>query len=124
MFLVVDTSTKKDYYPGFGNFVSQQISVYAACVIFGAIFSFFTWILFVLIIKGIITCFSQFRQLKLVIALIGVGLTIGTFALALPETFNIHNEFFFLMLANCACIAGSSYFYHLEITQEPDIITN
>ncbi|MET3977545.1 hypothetical protein ABIB62_000111 [Mucilaginibacter sp. UYP25] len=122
IFLVVDSFTSKDYSPDFEDLVSRQLGMYLLCVVAGSIFSFFTWVLFTLIIKGIITWFSLFPKIKIVIAIIGVLLTIGTFSIFLYDK-EFLNEFFYLMVSNCICIAGSSLYYKLEISTEAEGIT-
>ncbi|MBD1385663.1 hypothetical protein IDJ75_10275 [Mucilaginibacter rigui] len=96
--------------------MNEEISKYAMCVLFGGIFSLLTWVIFLFIIKGLIASCPSSRQIKHLIAVAGIVLTAGTFALVMPEAFNVHNEFFYLMLSNCVCIAGGSYLYKLEIT--------
>jgi FtsH-binding integral membrane protein len=123
MFIIIDSFTSENNYSSVTNFVSEKITIYAACVIFGGIISFFTWILFILIIKGIITCFSSFKLLKQVIAGVGVLLTLGTFAIFF-RVLDIFNEPFYLIISNCICIAGGSCFYKLEIITEPNVISN
>jgi hypothetical protein len=77
-----------------------------------------TWITFLFIIKGLIATFPSSQHIKHLIATAGVVLTAGTFAFFARSIFNVNNGFFYLMLANCICIAGGSYFYKLEITPE------
>jgi hypothetical protein len=123
IFIIIDSFTGENNHSSVMNFVDEKITIYAACVIFGGKISFFTWILFILIIKGIITCFSSFKLLKQVIAGIGVLLTLGTFAVFF-RVLDIFNEPFYLIISNCICIAGGSCFYKLEIIPEPNVISN
>nr|WP_067062770.1 hypothetical protein [Mucilaginibacter sp. L294] len=123
IFFIIDASTNK-YYPGFGNYFSNEFPFLIICIIFCGVFSFLTWVIFLFIIKGFIASWSPLRQIKHLIVVAGVVLTAGTFASVMPEAFNIHNGFFYLMLANCVCVAGGSYFYKLEITPKPDIVIN
>ncbi len=97
---------------------------YLLYVIFGGIFSFLTWLTFLFIIKGLIASFSSSRQLKHLIAVAGALLTVGTFAFFGRRVFDVHNEFFYMMLSYAICIAGGSYFYKLEITQEHDSVSS
>jgi hypothetical protein len=124
MYLIIDSWQRENYYSTFTGFINQQIGKYIVCLIFGGIFSFLTWLTFLFIIKGLIATFPSSQQLKHLIAVAGILLTAFTFALVLPETFNVHNEFFYLMLANCVCIAGGSYLYKLEIKDEANVIVN
>jgi hypothetical protein len=111
--LVTNLSTN-DHYTGFASHLADAFVFYMLCMIFGGIFSFITWIIFLFIIKGLIAFFPPSRQLKHLIAVAGTLLTVGTFAFFGWRVFDIHNYFFYLMLANCVCIAGGSHFYKLE----------
>jgi hypothetical protein len=124
IYLLIESCLKRDYYPSITDYMNEEISKYAMCVLFGGIFSLLTWVLFFLIIKGIILFYPSADQVKYVIIVLGVLLTTATFAVFLPPVFNVHNEFFYLMLANCICIAGGSWFYKLDIWQELDIDIN
>lgn len=100
------------------NFVSYLVDVfmyYILCIIIGGLFSLLTWLIFFCIIRGLIATFPSSRQLKHLIATVGLLLTAGTFAIFGWRIFNIHNELFYLMLTYAICIAGGSYFYKLEI---------
>ncbi|MFA6247825.1 MAG: hypothetical protein WC615_12890 [Mucilaginibacter sp.] len=97
---------------------------YLLYVIFGGILSFFTWLTFLFIIKGLIATFPSSGQIKHLIAVAGTLLTVGTFAFFGRRVFDVHNDFFYMMLSYAICIAGGSYFYNLESTQKPDIISN
>jgi hypothetical protein len=122
IYLLIESCLKRDYYSSITDYMNEEISKYAMCVLFGGIFSLLTWVIFLFIIKGLIASCPSSRQIKHLIAVAGVVLTAGTFALAMPEAFHVHNEFFYLMLANCICIAGGSWYYNLEIRSEPEVI--
>jgi hypothetical protein len=124
VFVMVETFKNQSYQPGFAGFISEKATEYLGCVIFGGIFSFFTWVIFILIIKGLITALSGYPQLKMIIVITGVLLSAGTFAVFLPESFRFYNEFFYLMSANCMCIGGGAWFYKLEIGNEADAYSN
>nr|WP_067062764.1 hypothetical protein [Mucilaginibacter sp. L294] len=114
IYLTINSCLGKKNQTGFWDFVSEQISIYGGCEIFGIILSFFTWVLFILIIKGIITCFSVFPQLKFVIASVGLLLTIGTFWVFFSVS-RFVDGYYYLMMANCICIVGGSLFYDLMV---------
>ena len=83
------------------NVLNQELEIYIVYVVFGGIFSFCTWLLFTLVIKIIVTFCSSIAQINYMIVVAGVLLSAGTFAVFLPFSFNIHDEFFYLMLSNC-----------------------
>ncbi|MFA6247824.1 MAG: hypothetical protein WC615_12885 [Mucilaginibacter sp.] len=114
LYLTVNVCLSKRNRTDFWDFILEQISIYGGCEIFGIIFSFFTWVLFILIIKGIITCFSVFSKLKFVIASVGLVLTIGTFW-AFSSASRFVEGYYYLMVANCICITGGSLFYNLMV---------
>ena len=117
IFYSIDASTNR-YYPNFGNHLSNEFPFLIICIILCGVFSFLTWVLFLFIIKGLIASCPSPPLIKHLIAVTGVVLTAGTFASAMPEAFNVHNGFFYLMVANCVCIAGGSYLYKLENAPE------
>jgi hypothetical protein len=117
---IIDACTNK-YYPSFGNYLSNEFPFLIICIILCGVFSFLTWIIFLFIIKGLIASCPSPQHIKHLIAVAGVVLTAGTFAFPMPEAFNVNNGFFYLMLANCICIAGGSYFYKLESVPEAAI---
>lgn len=118
IYIVIQACLGESYQLGFAAGLYEQIKEYALLILLVGLFSFCTWVAFILSIVGVSICFPSFRYLKYVIALIGVLLTAGTFEFFLPEAFSIHSEYFLLMLANCICIAGGSCFYKLETARE------
>ncbi|MDB5125965.1 MAG: hypothetical protein JWQ85_197 [Mucilaginibacter sp.] len=123
MFLIIEICSNNRYHLNSTAFIDQQISTYAICVVFGGIFSLITWLLFFFIIKVITIYFPPVREVKYGIAVIGALLTFGTFSIFFP-VFDIQDEFFYLMISNCICIAGGSCFYKLEIILEQNVISN
>ncbi|MFD0763473.1 hypothetical protein ACFQZI_01320 [Mucilaginibacter lutimaris] len=119
MFLVVEASMFGKSYRTIETFFDQQIETYAICVVFGGIFSIITWLLFFLLIATITSNFPVNRWMKYIIASIGVVLTFGTFAVFFP-VFDVYNEFFYLMVSNCICIAAGSLYYQLHAPEEHD----
>lgn len=123
-YLMIQVYLKGNQRSDFGDFISNQITTYIMFVIFSGFFSFFTWVLFFCIVKIITLYFSSVQLAKCIIVAIGLLLTAGTFAVILPESFNVGDYFFYIMLANCICIAGGSCFYKLEITRDANVIVN
>ncbi|SDE54855.1 hypothetical protein SAMN05216464_107119 [Mucilaginibacter pineti] len=111
---IVVTSFKENY-QDLGTLISNQFSNYVMCVFFGSLFSFFTWVLFFLTVKITTLHASSIKQSKSIISLIGALLTVGTFALFLSPSISIHDDFFYLMVGNCICISGGSWFYKLKV---------
>jgi len=123
-YLMIQVYLKGNQRSDFGDFISNQITTYIMFVILSGFFSFFTWVLFFCIVKIITLYFSSVQFAKCIIVAIGLLLTAGTFAIILPEPFNIGDDIFYIMLANCICIAGGSLFYKLEIRKEVNVIVN
>jgi hypothetical protein len=123
-YLIIEAYLKGNQRSGFDDFISNQITTYIMFVIFSGFFSFFTWVLFLCIVKVITLYFPSVQLAKCIIVAIGLLLTAGTFAVILPESFNIGDHFFYIMLANCICIASGSCFYKLEIAKEANVIVN
>lgn len=122
MFLVVESCLSHKSYLTTEAFINEQLETYVMCLVFGGFFSLLTWLLFFLIIKVITIYLAITQQIRFVIAGIGLLLTLGTFAIFFPA-FELHNEFFYLMVSNCICIAGGSLYYRLEISTEAEGIT-
>ena len=95
--------------------VRSELMVYIAYVIFEAVLSFITWLLFWLIIT--LWQLVPFGPLvrKWFIFATGLLLTIGTFAATLIPSnfFDIRNNDVILMLANCLCIGFGTWYYKL-----------
>ena len=119
MFFIIDLCINKQSL-SLGRYINDA-PYYFLYVIFGGVCSFPTWVTFLLIIKGLIASFPSSRQLKHPVAVAGALLTAGTFAFFGWRAFDVHNNFFCMMLAYASCIAGASYFYKLENVSETAI---
>ena len=106
----------KQNHQDFSTLILDQLSIYLICIFFGSFLSFFTWLLFLLSIKATTLYAYSIKQCKFIISFIGVLLTIGTFALFLSPSISIHDDLFSLMLGNCICITGGTWFYELRVT--------
>ncbi|MES2265354.1 MAG: hypothetical protein V4520_01255 [Bacteroidota bacterium] len=100
--------------------VLEQLYSYFLFVIFGGFFSIITWILFFLILKIITLYLYQVDIIKIIIAVLGMLLTFGTFAVFVPTQVNPNSEFFYLMLSYAASIGVGPWFYKLEIMYVSD----
>jgi len=89
---------------------------YFIFVIFGFIFSFITWITFLLTIVLIKRYCTDDQLKKWLICFSGILLTIATFCLVMgpKDLFNDSDGFSNLMYANCACISWGVWFYKLR----------
>jgi len=122
IYLIISVCQSQNHYLSSFNFISEQVSTYVMFLLAGGLLSFITWILFIFIIKIITLYFQSVNIIKSIVAISGVLLTFGTFAVFMPMPINPYNDFFYLILAYGGCIAGGAYFYKLEISQlEPDV---
>ena len=115
IYLLIRWYTERNDHSSLNDYLSGQITIYAICLVFGGIFSVITWVIFIFVIEMLVRCFPLLPQLKLIIALAGMLLTIGTFSLFFSFP-GFGNELFYLMLSNCICIAAGSFFYKLSVT--------
>jgi uncharacterized membrane protein YedE/YeeE len=114
IYLVIESGTKTNSYLTLGDYMNEQIASYTICVIFGGLFSSLTWVLFYLCTKVILLFYAS-DHIRYFFVVLGLVLTAGTFAVFLPSVFNVHDEFFYLMTANCICIASAAAFYKLDV---------
>jgi hypothetical protein len=96
------------------DYNNELLSTYFLIVICQFIFSLLIWILFLLFIITITTYCEDSRFQKPLISIIGILLTICAFKLVFFQNgFNIHEDFLYLMICNCVCIAGGSWYFKL-----------
>lgn len=96
--------------------ISRAAYQYGMILVFELLFSFITWVIFLIIIQLTVTYFKQRITRLTIISTSGVLLAMGTFMVVLtpPEAFNVTRGFGGLMLCTCFCIAAGSWFYKLE----------
>lgn len=84
--------------------------------VFQLIFSFCTWIVFLLVIFLALKFITNAKIRTWTIFLTGILLTSATFYLLLFRGFTacIHSEYFPLMLCNCFCIGSGTWIYKLN----------
>jgi len=93
----------------------RGFSFYFLMVAFSFIFSFITWIAFLLVILVVNIHCKRHHLVKWLIFFSGMGLTAGSFLLVLGPHEIFHDEFGILMGANCACIGWGVWFYRAEL---------
>jgi hypothetical protein len=105
--------------------IYEQISTaayqYGMILVFELLFSFITWVIFLIIINQTVTYINNRATRLSIISISGVLLTMGTFMVILTpsEAFKVTRGFGGLTLCTCLCIATSSWFYQLEPSPEP-----
>ena len=113
IFLSIETVISKT-----NNAFSNQFGMYPIIAFYQAIFSFITFMVFTLIVMLITNLYKGKVSVKWPVCIAGILLTIGTFAIVFfPDGVIGGYEFFYLMLCNCACIAGGVWFYKLQIEE-------
>ncbi|PAW93102.1 hypothetical protein CKK33_06190 [Mucilaginibacter sp. MD40] len=97
--------------------VNEALSCYPYIVIFGGMCSFFTWIIFFLLIRLSVTVIKSIRLIKYVIAATGVVLTFLTILIPVwllsDSPFELNIAMIELLAGNCICIVGGSLIYEL-----------
>ena len=112
LFIVIDVFFKHN---NTSMALGDQFYIYIVYTIFELIFSFLTWLLFTLIVWILAELCSNSQRRILIIFFSGVLLTIATFRLTLCNYgFNVHDDFFYLMLCNAICIGSFVWVYKLE----------
>lgn len=86
-----------------------------AIIIIGLILSFFTWVVFVLIIALIKKICRQDNIAKWLICAVGIILTLSTFALVFGTNDLFYNP---LVYGNCICISWGVWFYKFSPSPE------
>lgn len=99
----------------YADSMARLLYLYGICVILGALFSFITWMLFLLIIKVLVIYFHDVKAIKIIASVIGMLLTYGTFAVFLGLALYTDIGIFSLVTAYVTCIGGGSLFYDLNI---------
>lgn len=98
---------------------------YALCVVFGLLFSFIIWFVFLLIIMLVSRFATNIKTAKCIICITGVVLTIAIFRATLFNNGFVSDgdNFMYLMLANCFCIGFGSWIYKLTLLKPPETNT-
>ncbi|MDP9082011.1 MAG: hypothetical protein M3O71_31740 [Bacteroidota bacterium] len=96
--------------------INRAAYQYGMILVFELLFSFITWVIFLIIIQLTVTYFKQRITRLTIISISGVLLAMGTFMVILTpvDAFNVTRGFGGLTLCTCFCIAAGSWFYKLE----------
>lgn len=96
--------------------IRDEVANYFSFATYQTIGSFFTWIVFALIIM--ITTFLQLKQVvrTWIIFITGILLTIATFRIFFP--IDMDTFFRILMLVNCTFIGAGIWFYKLKFDKK------
>jgi hypothetical protein len=122
MFAFVIVLEKSSGIASYRDNLASQLSLYPIMLFFELLFSFITWLLFMLITATIVY-FCSIKLQKLLIPIACILLTIGTFRIALFNGgFGGDSEFLWLMVCNCICIGAGSWFYKFKHTDDEKII--
>ena len=106
----------------FKESILPGLGIYLICIVFELVFSFITWIVFMLAIRLIIKLPCTALKKTMAIFITGILLTVATFAsIMLPLGFFDNNSdigFTIAMIGcNCACIGFGVWFYKLKLPQ-------
>lgn len=115
IYLIVSDLQSQNHYD---SFIIKQLYLYGICIIAGTLFSFITWMLFLLIIKVLTIYFHNVKAIKIITSVLGMLLTYGTFAVFLGLEIYTDTGLFSLVMAYVICIGGGSLWYNLRITTQ------
>ena len=102
-----------------------EFAVYPFLVIFEIAFSFFTWIMFWALIELLVRLTNDRILRKIMISLMGVVLTFGTFKVfSLLDGSDSYMNFFELMVTNAIVIALGSWYFNIEPKNNPETLTD
>jgi hypothetical protein len=94
-----------------------------ACLLFSffeMLFSILTWLLFWMIAELIAGFVYSRIWRKLLASIVGVALTLATFALfPFFDSFTTSNNDYILMLCNCACIGAGALYFNTASPKQP-----
>ena len=94
--------------------IYQNVGIYIFFLFLSVIFSFCSWLFFLLAVDIIIRNCTPRPKMKFIISIIGVLLTVGTSAIFLPVAFRYGGGALPIMLSYCICIAIVPWFYPLK----------
>lgn len=111
---------------GIYKLITRDAYLYCVIFVFELLFSFVTWVIFLIIIQLTVTYFESRITRLSIISISGILLSMGTFVLVLSpsDAFNITRGFGGLLLCTCFCIGAGSWFYKLEPKPKPSIKIN
>jgi hypothetical protein len=117
-----DDVLQKDIY----KLISDTTYLYFMIFAFELLFSFVTWVIFLIIIQLTVTYVKTRITRVIIISLAGILLTMGTFMIILSpsDVFNVTRGFGAIFLCTCFCIGAGSWYYRLAPKPEPEIIIN
>lgn len=104
-----------------GQMLAGDWKVYKSIVLLGAVFSFPTWLIFLMAIMIARKSSDSARQRRQIVVVVAITLTIGTFA-AVLGIFGIFFDlsFIYIPLSYCISIAVGGWYYKLEATEKPE----
>jgi hypothetical protein len=112
IFISISALQSQNHYD---NPITRQLYLYGVCILMGALLSFITWMLFLLIIKVFIIYFYNIKAIKIITGVLGMLLTFGTFFVFLGLELFSDNGLLFLVMTYIICIGSSSLCYNLRI---------
>ncbi|HZX59153.1 MAG TPA: hypothetical protein VFE54_10515 [Mucilaginibacter sp.] len=122
IFVVVVQFISRDPEDGLGNL----ISFYLLFAVFECIFSLLTWLMFWMLTMLIVININNWNIQRWLIVLLGIGLTMSTFAMFAPmldNPFRLNSTMFPLMLINTICIACGTWLFYPD-RQQPLLPNN